>query len=81
MHHLKGRLTPLKPSRYLAMLLLALVTAPGGLALAGGGPATASDAFVVGARVVGEGGEDGGVPVLLAALVLGEEGQEKRGDE
>lgn len=65
-HDMLWCLSPLKPRGNLGVLFLTAAAAPGGLALARSRAAASSDAFVVGAGVVGEGGED----VRITALVL-----------
>jgi len=62
------------------MLLLAFVTAARCLAFARGGTSTSSDAPVVGARDVGEGGQDGSTAVLAGAHGRDEEGEEEFSD-
>lgn len=54
----QGRLPTLEPRLHVAMLPLALVTAAGRLAVAGGRTTTFPDALVVRALVVAEVGED-----------------------
>lgn len=51
-----GRLSTIETGGDLSVLSLTLVTATGGLTLAGGGTTTSTDTLVVGCRVVGEGG-------------------------
>ena len=51
-----GRLSTIEAGGDLSVLSLTLVTATGGLTLAGGGTTTSTNTLVVGCRVVGEGG-------------------------
>lgn len=71
MHDNLRRLTTIEPRRDLPVLILTLMTTTGRLSLPRSGTTTASDLLVVGAGVIGERGEDVGVPGLL--LQLGEE--------
>lgn len=71
------RLTTIKRSGDLSMLLLTLVTSSGGFTLTGGRTTTSSDALVVGALGIGERGEDVRVPTLL----VDGWGQEEGGEE
>lgn len=68
-----GRLATIEMCGNLSMLLLTLVAASGGLALARGGTTTTTDALVVRGRIVGERGENGGGARGLE--LGGEEGQ------
>lgn len=77
MHNPVRRLPTLEARRHFAMLLLALVAATGGLAVAARGPAADADAFVIGAFGVGEGVEDGGGAVLGEGWEGVEEGGER----
>lgn len=62
-------LTTRKPSRNLPMLFLTTLTTSRGLSFPRGRAATSTNSLVVGARVVGDGGED----VCGAGVELGEE--------
>ena len=68
-NHFIGSLSAVEARGDFAVLLLAFVAAPGGLALAAGGSAAAANALVVGSFCVGEGGEDGGGAGWMEAWV------------
>jgi hypothetical protein len=79
MHDMVRRLPAVEARWSLVVLFLAAVATAGGLALAGGGAAASADPLVVGARVVGEGGEDVGVAALVLQLQLREQGRQGEG--
>lgn len=68
MHDNLRRLTTIEPRRDLPVLILTLMTTTGRLSLPRGRTTTATDLLVVGAGVIGERGEDVGVPGLLLQL-------------
>ena len=72
--HPVRRLASIESRRDFAVLFLAFVTAPGGLAIAAGGTAADADALIVGAFSVGELGEDGRRSTRLVLLDVDEGG-------
>jgi len=78
--HPVRRLASIESRRDFAVLFLAFVTAPGGLAVAARGTTADADTFVVGAFSVGELGEDGRRSTRLALFDVdpGNRGVEER---
>jgi len=72
-------LPAVEAGRHFAVLLLAFVPAARRFALAAGWAASAPDLLVVGARIVGEGGENGCGAGLLENLEVRDHGEPWRG--
>jgi hypothetical protein len=79
LNHFERCLSTVEVCRHFAVLLLAFVPAAGGFALAAGWAAPATDLLVIGARIVGEGRENGCGAGLLENLEVRADGEPWRG--